>query len=54
MNVDQNKFGGRRHSQKLHSIIGEIYLFEIKVKEKDFQGSYQSFVLCLGRPIVLF
>jgi len=31
--------------KSLHLIIGETYLFEIKVKEKDFEGSYQSFTV---------
>ncbi|CAL9219693.1 unnamed protein product, partial [Arabidopsis halleri] len=31
--------------KSLRTIIGETYLFEIKVKEKDFEGSYQSFAV---------
>lgn len=27
------------------SIIGKTYLFELKIKEKDFQASYQTFTV---------
>lgn len=29
----------------VQSIVGETYLFEIRIKEKDFQTSYQNFTV---------